>query len=50
MLCECRNGDCRTVVMIGLEDYHALRRDSGAILTAPGHWAGSRREDHVRSA
>lgn len=36
MLCECSSPDCRTVVMVGLDDYRAIR-DSGAFLTAPGH-------------
>jgi len=37
MLCECSDPGCRRVVMISLEDYHAIRRDSDAFLTAPGH-------------
>ena len=37
MLCECSDQDCRAVVMIGLEDYHAIRRDHDAFLTARGH-------------
>ncbi|HEY2354937.1 MAG TPA: hypothetical protein VGH79_08595 [Gaiellaceae bacterium] len=36
MICEC-DDDCRAVVMVSLEDYHALRRDPDAVLTAPGH-------------
>jgi len=36
MICEC-GADCRAVVMVSLEDYHALRRDPEAFLTAPGH-------------
>lgn len=36
MLCEC-SGDCTALVMIGLDDYHALRDDADSFLTAPGH-------------
>ena len=51
MLCECSDRDCRTVVMISLEDYHAIRRDRDAFLTAPGHSAPERRrEAELRSA
>ena len=39
MLCECSDPDCRRVVMIGLEDYHAIRRDSVG---------GHRRSAHLR--
>jgi hypothetical protein len=39
MLCECSEPSCRAIVMIGLGDYRALRRNDG-ILTAPGHSAG----------
>jgi hypothetical protein len=39
MLCECTDRDCRKVVMVRLEDYHAIRRDPDAFLTAPGHSA-----------
>jgi len=46
MLCECSDRNCRTVVMIGLEDYYAIRRDDAALLTAPGH---SVEESHVES-
>ena len=37
MICECSDRDCRTVVMIYLEDYHAIRRDGDAFITAPDH-------------
>jgi hypothetical protein len=51
MLCECTDPDCRTVVMIGLEEYHAIRRDRDAFLTAPGHSADEpHRESELRSA
>ncbi len=46
MLCECSDRDCRTVVMVHLEDYHAIRRDGDAFLTAPGH---SAEESHLES-
>jgi hypothetical protein len=46
MLCECSDRDCRTVVMVRLEDYHAIRRDDDALLTAPGHSTG---ESHLES-
>jgi hypothetical protein len=48
MLCECGDPDCHTVVMVSLEEYHAIRRDSEAFLTAPGHSAEDSRE--LRSA
>jgi len=37
MLCECSEPTCRTIVMIGLADYHAIRRSDDSLLTAPGH-------------
>ena len=37
MLCECSDPDCRAVVMIGLEEYRAIRRDAEAVVIAPGH-------------
>jgi hypothetical protein len=37
MMCECSSADCRTVVMIGLEEYRAIRRDRDLFLVAPGH-------------
>jgi hypothetical protein len=49
MICECSDGDCRTVVMVGLEDYRAIRRDNEALLTAPGHSAGESHRE-LRSA
>lgn len=38
MMCECSAPGCRKVVMIGLDDYRAIRRASNNILTAPGHY------------
>lgn len=40
MLCECSATECRSIVMIGLGDYRALRRSDGVLL-APGHSAES---------
>ena len=37
MLCECSAPECRTIVMIALDDYREIRRTNGAVLTAPGH-------------
>jgi len=37
MLCECTAPDCRTLVMIALDDYRTIRCDPGAFLAAPGH-------------
>ena len=37
MLCECGARDCRTIVLIDLDDYHEIRRDPDSFLTAPGH-------------
>jgi hypothetical protein len=37
MLCECTESACRTIVMIGLGEYYAIRRSHDSILTAPGH-------------
>ena len=37
MLCECTARDCRTIVMIALADYRAIRCDPAALLAAPGH-------------
>jgi hypothetical protein len=39
MLCECHDPQCRRIVMVRLEDYHAIRREKGAFLTAAGHSA-----------
>jgi len=36
MLCECSAPDCRTIVMIALEDYYEIRLEGGTV-TAPGH-------------
>src|SRR3954451_25427975 len=36
MLCECSAPGCRTVVMVGLEDYRAIRRTEHSFITAPG--------------
>ena len=46
MLCECSDAGCRKVVMVRLEDYHAIRRDEDAFLTAAGH---SSAESHLES-
>ena len=32
MICECTDLDCRAVVMVRLEDYHAIREDPEAFL------------------
>jgi hypothetical protein len=40
MLCECSSPGCRTIVMVGLDDFDEMRRDSATFLAAPGH------EDH----
>ena len=37
MLCECSARDCRTIVLIDLDDYQEIRRDPDNFLTAPGH-------------
>ena len=37
MICECTEPTCRTIVMIALRDYYAIRRCDDSILTAPGH-------------
>jgi hypothetical protein len=37
MLCECTDPACRTIVMIALGDYYAIRGSDGSLLTAPGH-------------
>jgi hypothetical protein len=37
MLCECSAPGCRTIVMVGLDDYRAIRESGDAYLTAPGH-------------
>jgi hypothetical protein len=37
MLCECSEPGCRTLVMIGLPEYSAIRTEPDLILTAPGH-------------
>jgi hypothetical protein len=46
MLCECSDVDCRRVVMVRLEDYYAIRCDSDAFVTTPGH---SAEESHLES-
>ena len=38
MLCECSRPGCRTVVMIGLDEFREIRR-TGGTFTAPGHEA-----------
>ncbi len=37
MLCECSAVGCRTVVMVSLDDYRAIRRTEDSFITAPGH-------------
>ena len=37
MLCECGARDCRTIVLINLDEYHEIRCDPDNFLTAPGH-------------
>ena len=39
MLCECSTPDCRTLVLIALQEYREIRRDPDNVLTAPGHQA-----------
>jgi hypothetical protein len=36
MLCECSTPDCRTIVMVALEDFYEIRLENGTV-TAPGH-------------
>ena len=36
MLCECSARACRTIVMIGLDDFRRMRSDDDVLL-APGH-------------
>jgi hypothetical protein len=40
MLCECSRPDCRTIVMIALEDFYEIRRTGDGFVTAPGHHHG----------
>jgi hypothetical protein len=37
MLCECSAPGCRTIVMVGLDDYREIRQTEDSFLTAPGH-------------
>lgn len=37
MLCECNAPDCRTLVMVSLDEYQAIREKPDSFLTAPGH-------------
>jgi len=39
MMCECSDPDCRSLVMIWLDEYRALGEAPYDILTAPGHEA-----------
>jgi len=39
MLCECSAPDCRTVVMVALDEYREIRRTEDSFITAPGHGA-----------
>jgi hypothetical protein len=38
MMCECSDPDCRSLVMISLDEYHAID-EAHTVLTAPGHRA-----------
>jgi hypothetical protein len=51
LLCECGDPDCRTIVMVGLEDFRAMRSRQEAVL-APGHSDGDSNgfHDELRSA
>ena len=40
MLCECSTPGCRTVVMVGLDEYREIRRTEDSFITAAGHAAG----------
>ena len=37
MICECSAPDCRTIVMVRLEDYYEIRLKDDGFMTAPGH-------------
>jgi hypothetical protein len=37
MMCECSDTDCRSLVMVWLKEYRALRQDPSKFLTARGH-------------
>jgi hypothetical protein len=37
MMCECSDPGCRDLVMITLDEYHAIGEASEIILTASGH-------------
>ena len=37
MLCECGAAGCRTIVLLGLDDFRKIRRSGGTFFTAPGH-------------
>jgi hypothetical protein len=37
MLCECSAPDCRTIVMVALEDYYEIRLKDDGFVIAPGH-------------
>jgi hypothetical protein len=47
MLCECSARNCRTVVLVGLDDYRKIRETRDAFLTAPGHDSDSELERHM---
>ena len=36
MLCECSARQCRTIVMVALEDFREIRLEGGSVI-APGH-------------
>ena len=37
MLCECSAPGCRTIVMVGLDEYREIRRTEDSFITAAGH-------------
>lgn len=37
MICECNAPECRTLLMVSLEEYGKIRDLRGSFLTAPGH-------------
>jgi len=37
MLCECSAPDCRTIVLLGIDDYREIRRSGDTFFTASGH-------------
>jgi hypothetical protein len=43
MVCECSDPGCRTIVMVGLDEYREIRKGD-VLVTAPGHEAEIHRE------